>query len=150
MKKIMICILLITSVLLVSCDRIERLTGHFNMISPSSFDNSTWRSENPDIWFTVDIIFEAGPVNFQPRPIVSKGEFRHNGEVYNINVRYMDDECIFVDAEINGEQVWIFNILGYSGNGEFYKGDFEANLDDPLNLNLDEEYETVTLVRVLK
>jgi len=30
MKKIMICILLITSVLLVSCDRIERLTGHFN------------------------------------------------------------------------------------------------------------------------
>gem|GEM_PF-1847754 len=62
----------------------------------------------------------------------------------------MDDECIFVDAEINGEQVWIFNILGYSGNGEFYKGDFEANLDDPLNLNLDEEYETVTLVRVLE
>lgn len=148
MKKIMICILLITSILLVSCDRIERLTGHFNMISPSSFDNSTWRSENPDIWFTVDVILEAEPVNFQSPPVVSKGEFRHNGEVYNITVRYMDDECIFVDAEINGEQVCIFNILGYSGNGEFYKGDFKAGYYDPLNL--EGKYETVTLVRVLE
>lgn len=146
MKKIMICILLITCVLLVSCDRIERLTGHFNMISPSSFDNSTWRSTDPDIWFTVDVISEAEPVNFQSPPVVSKGEFRHNGEVYNINVRYMDDECIFVDAEINGEQVCIFQINGYSGNGEYYKGDFEAGYYDPLNL--EGKYETVTLVRV--
>ncbi len=138
MKKILVCMLLVTCLLLVSC--------HGKLLAPRSYDGSTWLSTEPLMWFTVDVIFEAETSNFKSPPVVSKGEFYYNGEVYDINVRYMDGECIFVDAEINGEQVCIFVINGYSSSEEYYKGNFEASSKDPLGL--EGKYDTIELVRV--
>ncbi len=147
MKKILICILLITSILLVSCDQFP--IGMYNMTTPRDYDDSMWRSTDPDMWFTVDIIYEAEPSNskiFTP-PVVSKGEFYHNGKVYNINLNFLVEGEISVYTEINGESIYIFGLQGTSSSEEYFKCKFDVPQSDPLNL--EGVYDDVELVRIL-